>query len=114
MSIDTAEKSALKYDNLSLKVVRAKRAKMLLPEVAKFHRRLYSGGRNFSLHPPPPPPLHHTNVSTELYLRQLLIKQITFKLGDFTNSKTFFPVVLTDFCRLVPVKNWKSHGRTSS
>ena len=66
LSIDTSGKRALTWGNLpSLKVIRPKRAKILLHKVSKFDRLLYGGGTNL-------PPTIQTFVKfrdfAELYL----------------------------------------------
>ena len=44
----------------------------------------------------------------------VLVRRITFKLGNFTNIKVLFPVMSTDVSLLVHVKSWKNREKVYS
>ena len=92
-SVNTTRKSAIKFVNLpSFRLIRLKRGKIWLRKFAKIYRPLYDGG--------------------QVCVVQIFCAELyhfpTFQLDKFTNFEALFPVVSTDFPKLVHVKSWKS------
>ena len=80
----------MKIENLpSLKVIRLKRMKIYLHRVRKF-TAVYGGGEGRT----GGTPLHHVYRNVGKFSRLfifVIIKQITFKLGDSTTLKALYP-----------------------
>ena len=74
-----------------------------LLKVAKFYRRLYSGGHKLV-------PAIHTSMNFRNFA-ELYLQSITFKFGNFSNFKALFSMVSTDFSKLVHIKSWKNREK---
>ena len=66
----------------------------IAPQVAKFYRRLYGGGKVCA--PPPTIPMSVKLRSFEELSLRYFWQEITFKLGNRINLKARFPAELTE------------------